>query len=430
MSARWRWRNLSLQTQLMSAFAAFCLLTTGLFSLYALAFAYTVEDQFFAAMLEEQAQRHQQYFARHGRWPQFENPNVRMYFQSADLPEEVRTLLALEPRRSEFAGAQGRHYHVQRMKLSDGAQAWLVAEVSQKLVFRRMRGTVLEILLFSILGALLTGLVLAWYLARTTALPISRLSAVLATLKPNQLPPKLPHDQSLSEVGVLTRGLNDLVQRVREFIEREQAFTRDVSHELRTPLTVISCTAEQLIALPELSESVQGQLQLILRGSAQLQQTVHTLLTIARDEKRSGSGARSRVLPVLEQVVLEQASLLGEKAVELDLRVDASQQAELSEAVLHIVLSNLLGNAFAHCDSPSTIEVLVRDQRLCIRNQSGVELDPQLFAEFHKQSGSTGFGLGLSIVQRLSDRFSLALQLERQQRWVEASFDLRAGAVV
>ena len=412
----------------MSAFAVFCLLTAALFSLYAFAFAYTVEDQFFATMLEEQAQRQQHYFAQHGQWPPTENPNVKMYFRAADLPEEVRKVLSVEPRRNELAGAQGRHYHLRRMALADGAEAWLVAEVSQKLVFRRMRGTVLEILLYSTLGVLVSALVLAWYLARNTALPISRLSAMLAGLQPAQLPMQLPHNHSLSEVGVLTRGVNGLIQRVREFVEREQSFTRDVSHELRTPLTVVRCAAEQLVAAPNLAPDALATLQLILRSTAQLQHTIETLLTIAREEHHAlANPSPSRLLPVLERVVVEQSPLLAEKDVLLHIQIDHAQQAQLPEPLLHIVLSNLLGNAFAHCDSQSEITLFIQHQRLCIRNQSAVALAPDAFNAFSKHAGSSGFGLGLAIVQRLSDRFELDLRLTHSDRCIEASFALHGA---
>lgn len=421
-----RWRDLSLRGQLWVAFTAFCLLTTGLFSLYAFAFAYSVEDEFFATMLEEQAQRQLQHFAKHGQWLD-DKSGLQMYFEIAQMPADLGRVLAQEPRRSEVAGTQGRHYHVVRMALPDHSEAWLVAEVSNKLVFRRMRGTVLEILIFSTLSLLLAALTLAWFLARTTALPITRLSMTLAALNPQQLPENLPCDAGVSEVGMLTRGLSELVQRIRKFIAREQSFTRDVSHELRTPLTVIRCTAEQLLTKAALEPEVQSSLNLILQASAQLQQTVHTLLVIAREENADIPQTPCRLTPLLEQVVLEQAPLLADKTVELRLNIAHDLQILGREPVLRIMLANLLGNAFAHCDSPSAIEVFVRDERLCIRNTSQYPIAEESFEAFHKHGASTGFGLGLSIAQRLSERFGLALQCRRDGDWVEASFNVSAS---
>lgn len=408
----------------MSAFALFCVLSAGLFSLYAFVFAYTVEDHFFATMLEQQAQRHQQYFVRHGRWPITDQSDLQVYSNVADMPLEIRDVLELEPGRNEIAGQQGRHYHLLQMNQPLGAPAWLVAEVSSKLVFRRMRGTVWRILGYSTLGLLLSAMLMAWYLARVTVLPISRLSATLATLKPNQLPVQIPQDDSLSELGVLTRGVNELIQRVREFVQREQEFTRDVSHELRTPLTVISCAAQQLLAQSQSDCATGENVQLILRSSAQLQQTVHTLLLLAREENANAEHGTCRILPLLERVVVEQSSALGEKDVQLTIAVHYEHVASIHETVLHLVLSNLIGNAFSHCDSPSKIEIGAGERRIYIRNQTAFEFDAALIDAFQKRSSSPGFGLGLAIVQRLSDRFALDLQLVAQSGWFEASFAL------
>ena len=41
------------------------------------------------------------------------------------------------------------------------------------------------------------------------------------------------------EIGALAAAFDQAQARLHDFLQREQAFTRDASHELRTPLTVI-----------------------------------------------------------------------------------------------------------------------------------------------------------------------------------------------
>jgi signal transduction histidine kinase len=81
------------------------------------------------------------------------------------------------------------------------------------------------------------------------------------------------------EVGMLARGLEALLQRIREFIVREQEFTRDASHELRTPLAVIRSAGECLMPPSRHCRERGRQHVDHIRGSAaQLEQTVATLL--------------------------------------------------------------------------------------------------------------------------------------------------------
>lgn len=252
-----RWRDLRLRTRLMLAFGGFSLLATSLFSLYGLAFAYTVEDEFFESMLKEESARQRAQYAQTGAWAAISDPSMQLYSRPEAFPEEVLAKYLAEPTRREFSGDAGRHFHLQSIQAEtqDGraVSAWLLAEVSQKLVFRGMRGIVFEILGYSALVLLSAALLLAWWLARSATQPLSKLASLMAQIEPDKLPLQLPNNLDRDEVGVLSRGLNDLVLRIRQFVAREQEFTRDASHELRTPLSVISCLAQQKCRWPRLA---------------------------------------------------------------------------------------------------------------------------------------------------------------------------------
>lgn len=430
MSAAWRWRNLRLQHRLMLVFSAFCLINASLFSLYALAFAYTVEDAFFEAMLEDEAQRQLAGFARSGQWQPTDDPALQIYRDSSQLPAAVRSLLQAEPKRREAAGDRGQHYHMRRLSPADAEPVWLIAEVSQKLVFRRMRGTVFEILVLSTLAMLAVALLLGWWLAHSAAKPLAQLAEVIASLRPGQLPIALPQTAGSSEVAVLSRGLDDLVQRIRHFIDREKEFTRDASHELRTPLTVIACAAEQIAASAHLDPAATVQLNLVRQAATQLQQTITTLLTIAREEHVGKAPQQScALLPVVERVVIEQSVRLEGKNTALNIDVARTVQTQLPEAVLHIVLSNLIGNAFAHCAADSTVSLRADGSTLRIGNSHSSDHQPNAAMHpFQKHHDSAGFGLGLAIVQRLSDRYGLALAFSHAATYTEVALTMPPAA--
>ncbi len=407
-----RWTNLKLRNKLMLVFASYCLLITALFSLYALAFAYSVEDEFFEAMLAQEAQRQQLAFTRTGEWTATQDLGMHVAKSSAELPLEIQSEFQARPNRREFGGLAGRHFHI--LPLSEAQNsAWLVAEVSSKLVFRRMRGKVFDILFGSTLAILAMALLLAWWLANSTAKPLTQLANLLARMQPDQLPSTLPNTLRKDEVGVLTAGLNDLVQRIQAFIVREQEFTKDASHELRTPLSVIRCTAEQLIALANLPAPAMAQLKLIQTSSMQLQQTVMSLLSLARESSELVAEP-VLVLPVLEHIILEQSAWLDKKAMQLKIDIEPMFRLLLPESVLHIVLANLIGNAFQHGEAKSVVNIYTKAGRLWILNQHAVALEP-----------SIGFGLGLSIVRRLAKRFAIDVVITHTQAQTQVSIAIQ-----
>lgn len=419
-----------LRRRLMLAFAAFTALTTGVFGLYAMTFMYVAEDAFFATTLQQEADRLHRMQARDGRWPAPQAPFMQVYTDAAALPDGIGAVLAQQPQRREFAAPQGRHYHLLPLAAADGAPAWLLAEVSAQLVVRPMRVRLLVLLAASTATLLLIGLVLGWWLARRTTAPLTRLVALVENTAVDRLPRDLARGFADDDVGVLARALDALAERMHAFVLREREFTRDASHELRTPLTVIRAAAERLQSEARLSPAGRQQLSHLHQSALQLQQTVIALLTLAREEDVAAfapTAAQVAVLPLLEQVVIEQAPLLDSKPVEVDVQLARDTCSSVPAALLHILLSNLVGNAFAHATA-GTIDIGASDGRLRIANRiddTDQATLPHLQQAYAKREGSAGFGLGLVIVRRLSDRCGLDLRIDWTGAHAVASFLLQ-----
>lgn len=418
MSARRR----TLRNRLMSAFALFTLVTAGLFGGYAVIFMYTTEDEFFGNLLREEAALQQEHRQRHGEWAVPRQPFVRVYAAGETLPDGLDELLAAEPRRREAGGREGRHYHLLKLDTAD-ATAWLVAEVSRQLVVRPMRDRMLGLLAWSALLLVALALLLGGLLARRITAPLSRLVARVDGLSAQQLPQDFARDFADDEVGTLAQALQALTRRIHDVVARERAFTRDASHELRTPLAVIRGAAERIDSEPALSPQGRRHLAHLQQSVLQLQQTMDTLLVLARAESAPAAAAFT-VLPILERVIVEQSSLLEGKDVDVRVDVGAGATTTIPAPVAHILLSNLIGNAFAHTQAGS-VTIDLDGARLRIVNRGiAAPAATDCFEPYAKREGSAGFGLGLDIVRRLGERCGLDLRITFDADEASASFRL------
>ena len=399
-----------LQRRLMLSLGAFTLGVSALFGLFAMAFVYTVEDRFLERLLEQEARRQHAHFARLGNWGPTGSEFITLHTDPASLPAELRTLLSEEPRRREAAGAEGRHYHLRPLQ-RPGGPPWLVAEVSQQLIVRPMRQELLTWLFGWGLVMVVLALALARLLARRISAPLARLASQVEQGAPGQLPRRLAVGTRDDEVGALARAFDALLERTRAFIGREQAFTRDASHELRTPLAVLRIAIERLQRDTGLPDTARQQLAPMHAATLLMEQTVNTLLLMAREADAPASAALpTPVLPLVEQWVLAHAGWLDAQGLTLNLQLPLHAALALPMPVLQLALSSLLGNAVTHGPRGGEVQVSLDAAGLLVSNP-GPPLPPGVGQAFVKGEASAGFGLGLAIVRRLLDSHGSRLDL-------------------
>lgn len=407
-------RRLRLRQRLMLAFASFALFVATLYGGYVVLFVYLVEDRFFRSVLQQELVAQQQHRATHGDWARPRLDFVSLHPTAATLPEDVRAALLAQPWRGEFAAADGRHYHLQPLPSSASTEpAWLLAEVSQQLAVRPMRGEILRWLGGSSLLVLALALLVGAWLARRLTAPLSRLAGLMENIHPLHLPSELSSHFVDDEVGTLARALDRLIGRIEDFVNREREFTRDASHELRTPLTVIRSSCERLAENQSLDAATRLQLDHIRRSAQQLEQTVSTLLLLAREEHNLEPATDFAILPLLERVVIEQAPLLEDRPVTVRVNLPLQTRTRLPATVFRIVLSNLIGNAFAHTRAGTvTVDIDGDWLRVC-NSANGIVADA--FQAFFSAGDNPGFGLGLTIIARLSERHGIGLDFITDQ---------------
>jgi signal transduction histidine kinase len=401
----------------MLALAGYTLAVAAVFGLFAMAFVYTVEDRFMDRLLVQEAERQRAHRAQHGNYVVPGSAFIALHTGVATLPRDLATQLAAEPLRREFAGEAGRHYHLLPLETA-GRAPWLVAEVSRQLVVRPIRGELLAWLVGWGLGAVLLALLIGQWLARRVSAPLETLAGRVSAIEPQALPGAVSTGLPSDEVGAVGRAFDHLLARMRAFVEREQAFTRDASHELRTPLSVLRLGLERQLAAPLADAEQRRELAAMHASTLLMQQTVETLLVLAREDERaarlgaaSPSTASTRVeqvpvLPLLEQWVLAHAPWLDGQA--LSLRIDLAPHDSLAvpSPVLQLVLAALLGNAFDHGTPPGAVRVAMDGGALVVEN-------PVAEVDAVAADDQASPRLGLAILHRVLERCGARLVFER-----------------
>ncbi|GAB3018295.1 sensor histidine kinase [Bowmanella dokdonensis] len=405
-------KKASLKIRLLTSITLVTCLTALLFGLVSFLFAYHIEDSFFERLLDDEVQRLSQHQSSAPTLPLFS-----LYQHRSQLPGGILAVLNEEPQRREIGLADGRHYHIKH--LPDGRV--LLAEVSDYLVVRKIKGNMLELMLFFLAILLSLSLWVALSNANRLLRPLSSLTRSLETLPDTPLQPGFSTPYPNNEIGLLARTLDQQMQRIQAFIQREQQFTRDISHELRTPLTVFS-GALTLLKRTELTDKQQELLLRLQTGQQQMQQCLHTLLALAREEnlQREALSLSAKV----EQALLRHLPQLSSQDREVTLDIQTGTRVWLPHSVLGILLDNLIGNAVVHGDG--RINIAFSENCLQISNQGRIDpnLHETLFESGSKGQESQGLGMGLSIVRRLCEAYDIGLSWRSDQEDIRISLDL------
>jgi len=411
---------ISLSQRIVRSFVLLALCCGLLFSLVNLVFVYTVEDQFFYHQLKQEQQRQLQ----HASTVSPMSPQVQLYFKPDDFPADIVAKFQQNSMAREIPGEAGRHYHL--LKFNHPAHkepVWLVMEVSQQLVVRPIRTEMLLFYGFTTLLMLAAAAAIGVWLSRRATRPLLELVQLVQQSQQTQaMPDGFSAQFRDNEIGLLARTLEQAFARLQQFVERERAFSRDASHELRTPLSLIQSSAELLLLQPDLPAAAQQKLQQITAACLQMTQLINTLLTLSREQALPESIDADKhpiavpLLPLLEQLIIQHSDLLQRQQLALDLQLAETIKPlavqNVSPVLLQMILANLLQNACSH-SLPGEVLIAADAQGLLISNPlNAADLPLEPAALFAKGRHSSGYGVGLGIVQRLCQHSGIGLSIE------------------
>lgn len=290
-------------------------------------------------------------------------------------------------------------------------------EYREEMVFEIMAGQMLPWLL--LLPVLLIGL--AWMLSRELA-PLRAVAVSLGMRDLNDTTPVAINVQS--EVLPLVHSLNALFARFGAMLRRERAFIADAAHELRTPLAGLSIQVQvaQNARQPEKRSHALVQLRKSIGRTSRLVDQLLMLFKLeSQDADPSGSGkpslSRFEWSRLVASALEEAREQIEAKSIELAVCDDSSGAYVCGQnALLGVMLGNVIGNAVKYTPEAGKIEVLLNARNLTVRNSSrdipAAEM-ARLGERFFRPPGETemGSGLGLSIVKRIAELHGLIVNL-------------------
>lgn len=262
---------------------------------------------------------------------------------------------------------------------------------------------------------------------RKIAKPIESLKRWAKSLNQNNLKDSHP-DFTYHELNVLAALVQDSLISAHQSLTREHHFLSYASHELRTPISVIRSNVDLLKRLSEqspLSDKQELTLQRIERAGLTMSDLTDTLLWLSRNDENNTPAQTTKLGEIIKQLCHELDYLLNAKHVVIEIHCDESSQL-IEATACHIVLSNLIRNAYQHTQQ-GRVNITQCGSRVNIINSNIDHETPRPNTRAHKKA-VMGYGLGLQLSEKIIQRQGWLYEINEAQGYYHVCVDFNTQA--
>lgn len=286
-------------------------------------------------------------------------------------------------------------------------------------LFQNFNDAVNEALLLATSAALISALVVSYFVSRQVVAPIHRMMAASQYIAEGHYDERVQipggaKTEDMDELAQLASRFNQMAYKLEQAENLRRQLIGDIAHELRTPLSTIKGSMEGLIdgVLPAENETFQE----VYKEADRLQRLVQDL----QDLNRVEAGAfQLKLEPISVKTLIEttQSRLyrqFEEKEVSLSMDIpDNLPDVNVDEDRFGQVFLNLVGNALQYTPAGGHVKITAYtqgDKMLISIADSGIGVDPahlpHIFTRFYRADKSRsrvggGSGIGLTIAKHL-----------------------------
>ena len=237
----------------------------------------------------------------------------------------------------------------------------------------------------------------------------------IKNINENNLDTRIASESNKNEVDLIANEFNFMMDRIEISYQKQKEFTAHASHELRTPLSRITSKIENTISDSATSDKGKSFLRTILSDVNQLTELITSLLVLSKiDNKNQENKEVHRMDEILFSAIESVNKSFPDFLILFDLEesdnLDTALEIKGNKNLLEIALNNVLKNACAYSDNKQAeVKINSHENQLIIsvlntgKTLSKTE-QKNLFQPFMRgknSRGTSGFGLGLRIVNRI-----------------------------
>lgn len=245
--------------------------------------------------------------------------------------------------------------------------------------------------------------------------PLNAFHQKIKNINENNLDTRIESNSSKNEIDLIADEFNFMMDRIEVSYQKQKEFTAHASHELRTPLSRMTSQIENAISDPDIKPKSNTFLKSILTDVNHLSELINSLLILSKiDNRRAENNEIQRIDEILFSSIEKINKTFPDFVILFEMEesddLDTALEINGNKNLLEIAISNVLKNAYIYSNNKQAkVSISTQDGQLVLSiSNSGQTLDDteqknlfQPFMRGENAKGTTGFGLGLRIVNRI-----------------------------
>lgn len=276
-------------------------------------------------------------------------------------------------------------------------------------------------------GGLLFAAFISFILVKQAIKPLLRMSNQMQQITSTNMTAKLDEGAGKDELEQIAKHFNAMLDRLNQGFERQKSFVQHASHELRTPLTTMLAQTEAALNRELSNEGYKKILTSLQEEQIELIELTNSLLALSQFEKISNivNWPSLRIDELLYESIGECKRLFTDIEIDLSFKTIPSDEKELmvtgNDVLLKSAFRNLIKNAYLYSENKKVsiiIDTFPNKLSVAFINNGSILSDSDvnnLFVPFFRGNNASktkGFGLGLSIIKKITEIHNANLEYE------------------
>jgi len=208
------------------------------------------------------------------------------------------------------------------------------------------------------------------------------------------------------ELNLIIQSYNNTLEKLKKLNNQKEEFLQFAMHEINTPISIL--------ALTKLNDIQKSALNRLILSKNKMENFL--------DNKKEHKEIINLKTLIQKRIKFFEPILkIENKKITLSLE-NLCVKANIDDLIS--LIDNNISNAIKYSQT-DTIEIILKNKKLIFKNEGTIRNESEIFKKFYTHGNKGGFGIGLSIVKNILEKYNIDFKLNNKNNKISFEYNLK-----